>query len=99
MMLTSGPPPPLDPPLDQLVHNPVTTDPRKRVFAHEEDHGDEVYRLVWDSDDPRILEAELRIPAFGRRPSSEEIRRFWEWIRAQVRTIGPLPVEAADPRP
>lgn len=99
ILLTPGPPPPLDPPLDRLVHNPVTTDPRKRVFAFEEEVGDAVLRIVWDSDDPRVLEAELRTPGFGHRPSPAEIRRFWDWVRDQVRPIGPLPVEDADPRP
>jgi hypothetical protein len=83
-----------------MVRNPVATDPRKRVFALEEERGEAaVVRLVWDADDPEVLEAELRTPGFGRRPSSAEIRSFWDWIRTTVRPIGPLPVEAADPRP
>jgi hypothetical protein len=99
MMLIAGPPPPLDPPLERLTKNPVATDPRKQVYAFEEDREDSVVRLFWDADDPEVLEAELRAPGFGRRPTSAEIRGFWDWVRATVAPIGPLPVEAADPRP
>lgn len=99
MLLLAGPPPPVDPPLDLLQRNPVATDPRKQVYAYEEERGEAVVRLVWDADDPEVLEAELRTPGFGRRPSPAEIRRFWDWVRETIRPIGPLPVEAADPRP
>jgi len=99
MMLTKGPPPPPDPPLDLLVANPIVTDPRKRVFAFEEDRGETVGRLVWDSEDPGILEAELRAPSWGRRADPEQVRAFWAWVKEKAAPLGPLPVEAADPIP
>ena len=94
-----GPPPPLDPPLDILERNPVTTDPRKRVFAFEEERGPTVLRLIWDSDDPELLEAELRTENWGGRPGAETVREFWNWVKEKTQPIGPLPVEAADPIP
>ena len=97
LVLTKGPPPPLDPPLEIMTRNPVATDPRKQIYAFEEDQGETVYRLVWDSEDPDVMEAELRTQDWGRRPSAEQVRTFWNWIRERVRPIGPLPVEAADP--
>ncbi len=98
-MLTGGPPPPPTPPLEILAPNPVTTDPRKRVYAYEEDHGERVVRLVWDADDPTILEAEYRAPIYGARLPAEEVPGFWAAVKALVAPIGPLPVDGADPRP
>ena len=97
--LIPGVAPPPDPPLDLLAPNPVPTDPRKRVYAFEEDHGEWVLRLVWDADDPGLLEAEYRAPVYGRRLAASEVPRFWSAVRVLVAPIGPLPVEAADPRP
>ncbi|MFI5418999.1 MAG: hypothetical protein ACHQ2Y_08920 [Candidatus Lutacidiplasmatales archaeon] len=99
MLLTPGPPPPPEPPLEILVPNPVTTDPRKRVFAFEEDRGEWVLRIVWDSDDPTVLEAEYRAPIYSKRLAKEEIPGFWQAVKEKVSVLGPLPVEAADPRP
>ncbi len=99
MQLTPGPPPPPSPPLDLLAPNPVATDPRKRVFAFEEEHDDYVVRLVWDADDAAVLEAECRAPLPGRRLPNAEVARFWGDVKRLVASIGPLPVESADPRP
>ena len=98
-MLTQGPPPPLDPPLDVLERNPVATDPRKQVYHVEEERGETVFRLIWDADDPGLLEAEMRTSAWGKRPTAAEVRALWDWVKETVRPIGPLPVEAADPMP
>ena len=65
IMLTPGPPPLPDPPLDILEHEPVVTDPRKRIFAYEEESEGGVVRLVWDAEDPAFLEAEFRMPFYG----------------------------------
>jgi hypothetical protein len=97
MMLTKGPPPPLDPPLDFLEHEPVTTDPRKRIFTHEEPIEDGLLRIVWDSQDPEFLEAELRSPLYDRRPTPEQVRRFWAAVKTRVAALGPLPIDGADP--
>jgi hypothetical protein len=97
--LVPGVPPPPDPPLDLLAPNPITTDPRKRVFAYEEEHPDWVVRLVWDADDPRILEAECRAPIYGGRLPASEVPRFWAVVKGLTRPLGPLPVDGADPRP
>lgn len=97
--LTPGPPPPPAPPLDLLEPNPVPTDPRRRVFAFEEEHDRWVVRLVWDTDDPGLLEAECRAPVYGRRLPDEEVGRFWAAVRRLVAPLGPLPVESADPIP
>jgi hypothetical protein len=99
MMLTPGPPPPPNPPLDVLEPNPVLTDPRKRVYAFESDRGEFVVRLVWDSDDPELLEAECRAPMHGQRPPPDQVRQFWAAVKELVAPIGPLPIESADPRP
>jgi hypothetical protein len=99
IMLMPGAPPPPDPPLEILAPNPVATDPRKRVYAFEADHGDWVVRLVWDSDDPELLEAECRAPLYHQRLPSAEVARFWAAVKELVAPIGPLPVEAADPPP
>jgi len=98
-MLMAGPPPPANPPLDILVPNPVTTDPRKRVFAYEEDRGDWVVRLVWDADDPEVLEAERREPVYDRRLSREQVAEFWAAVKRLIAPLGPLTVDGADPRP
>ncbi len=99
MMLTPGPPPLPSPPLDILEPNPVVTDPRKKVYAFEADHGDWIVRLIWDSDDPELLEAECRAPLYHERLPREEVRRFWAAVKELVAPIGPLPVDSADPRP
>lgn len=99
LLMGSRPPPP-DPPLEILQPNPVATDPRKRVFAYEEEQpGDWVLRLVWDSEDPGILAAEYRAPIYDRRLPRAEVPRFWQAVKAKTAPLGPLPVEAADPRP
>lgn len=97
--LMGGLPPPSEPPLDFLERNPVTTDPRKRIFHFEQERDDWVLRLVWDSDDPTILEAEFRAPHYGSRPTNEQVRKFWAAVKELVRPLGPLPVVGADPRP
>lgn len=94
-----GPPAPLDPPLDILRRNPVATDPRRQVYSYEEDRGDWVLRLVWDMEDPDVLEAEYRAPMFGGRLEKEKVPAFWQAVKALVQELGPLPVDAADPRP
>jgi hypothetical protein len=99
VMLTPGVPPPPDPPLEILERNPVPTDPRKRVYAFEEEHPDWVVRLVWDADDPEVLEAECRAPLYDRRLPRGEVPKFWAAVKALIAPIGPLPVESADPRP
>jgi hypothetical protein len=99
MMLTGGPPPPPAPPLDLLEPNPVPTDPRKRVYAYEEDRGGWVLRLVWDADDPELLEAEYRAPIYGARLAPSEVPGFWAEVKRLVAPLGPLPVDGADPRP
>ena len=98
VMLTPGPPPPPPPPLPILAPNPVPTDPRKRVYAYEEEHPDWVVRLVWDADDPEVLEAECRAPIYGARLPPAEVARFWAAVKALLAPLGPLPVESADPR-
>jgi hypothetical protein len=99
IMLMPGLPPPPIPPLDILVPNPVTTDPRKRVFAYEEERGSWVVRLVWDADDPEILEAECREPIYDRRLSREQVAEFWAAVKQLIAPLGPLAVDGADPRP
>ena len=94
-----GLPPPPDPPLDLLAPNPVPTDPRKHVFAYEADHDTWALRLVWDADDPELLEAEYRAPVYGRRLPKEEVARFWAEVKELVAPLGPLPIASADPRP
>jgi len=99
MVLIPGSVPPPDPPLDLLAPNPVTTDPRKRVYAFEEESGERVVRLVWDADDPELLEAEYRAPFYGKRLPPEDVAKFWTAVKRLTEPIGPLPVESADPRP
>ena len=99
VMLMPGPPPPPEPPLDLLEPNPVPTDPRRRVFAYEEDRGDWVVRLVWDTDDPELLEAECRAPYLGRRLPPAVVTAFWAAVKELIAPIGPLPVDGADPFP
>ncbi len=98
-MALLGAPPPPDPPLEILGRNPVPTDPRRRVWAFEEDRGGWVLRLVWDEEDPGVLEGEYRAPLYGRRPTPEELRAFWAAVKEKVASLGPLPILAADPRP
>ena len=100
MVLMGSAPPPLDPPLELLVPNPVATDPRKRVFAYEEEReGDWVLRLVWDADDPDMMEAEYRAPIYNRRLPRDEVPKFWAAVKEKVGELGPLVVDSADPRP
>lgn len=99
VLLMPGPPPAPEPPLAVLAPNPITTDPRKRVFAFEEEHEDWVLRLVWDADDPELLEAECRAPLYGQRLPATEVPRFWAAVKSLLSPLGPLPVESADPRP
>jgi hypothetical protein len=94
-----GPPPPLEPPLEILRPRPVATDPRRRVFAAAREVEDGEVRLVWDSDNPEILDAELRVPQPVPRAAPEVVRRFWATVKEMIRPIGPLPVLGADPRP
>ena len=97
--LVPGVPPPPDPPLDLLAPNPIATDPRKRVYAYEEEHDAWVVRLVWDADDPGMLEAECRAPIYGGRLPAREVPRFWAAVKALTAPLGPLAVDGADPRP
>ncbi len=99
VMLMPGTPPPPDPPLERMLRNPVATDPRKRVFAYEEDRGDYVVRLAWDADDPGYLEAECRKPLYGARLPPDEVAEFWAAVKALAAPLGPLRIDAADPRP
>jgi len=99
MTLMPGVAPPPDPPLDILAPNPIPTDPRKRVFAFELEKEEWVVRLVWDADDPLLLEAECRAPLYGQRLPTSDVRKFWAIVKELVAPLGPLPVESADPRP
>jgi hypothetical protein len=98
-LVLMGPAPPAMPPLDLLEPNPVTTDPRKRVFAYEEEREGWVLRLVWDADDPDVLEAEYRAPYYGRRLPRAEVPGFWAAVREKTGVLGSLAVDGADPRP
>ena len=99
LLMGSTPPPPA-PPLDILERNPVTTDPRKRIFAFEEERdGGWVLRLVWDTDDPGILEAEYRAPLYRQRLPRSEVPGFWAAVKSHTQPLGPLPVDGADPMP
>ncbi len=99
-MVLLGPTPPLMPPLDLLEPNPVPTDPRRRIFAYEEERpGGWVLRLVWDSDDPDVLEAEYRAPVYASRLGKAQVTEFWDAVKSLTGALGRLPVEAADPRP
>ncbi|HZY70406.1 MAG TPA: hypothetical protein VFF67_05445 [Thermoplasmata archaeon] len=94
-----GPPLPPDPPLDILEHAPVVTDPRRRIFAFEEELDDGVLRIVWDAENPEVLEAELRAPYFDRRLPRSKVPRFYRSVKERVGSLGPLPILAADPKP
>lgn len=74
------------------------TDPRKQIYVQEAEHDGGVIILHWDGDNPEILEAEFRAP---RRTgfSREAVRPFWDAVKVQIAELGPLPIEAADPRP
>ena len=99
LSLIPGIAPPTVAPLDVLEVNPVPTDPRKRVYAFEEEHDGWVVRLVWDADQPELLEAEYRAPNIGTRVPNERVREFWAAVKLLTAPIGPLPVDGADPRP
>ena len=99
-MVLLGPAPPPTPPLDLLEPNPVPTDPRRRIFAFEEERPDGwVLRLVWDSEDPEVLEAEYRAPLYDRRLARSAVAGFWAAVKEKTEVLGPLAVEGADPRP
>ncbi len=97
--LMPGSPPPPPPPLEILAPNPVPTDPRRRVFSYEEDRGPFVVRLIWDAEEPELLEAECRAPLYGQRLPKKDVPEFWKAVRELVAPLGRLPVEGADPRP
>ena len=99
MMLTKGPPPPPDPPLEILSHEPVPTDPRKRIFAFEEEAAGGVVRLVWDSEDPGFLEAEFRLASYAGRLPPDQVRTFWAAVKARTQALGKLAIDGADPVP
>jgi hypothetical protein len=100
MMLMGTSPPPPGPPLDILSRNPVPTDPKKRVWAFEEERpGGWILRLVWDADEPEYLEAEYRAPVYNRRLPRTEVPGFWAAVKEKTSEIGPLAVDSADPRP
>lgn len=97
VLLGSLPPPP-SPPLALLVPEPVSTDPRKRIYAWEGPWAEGTLRLKWDADYEDVLEAEYRVS--DRRPlRAEEVRAFWAEVKSKVAELGPLPVDDADPRP
>ena len=98
-MTLAGPALPPDPPLEILERNPVATDPRKRVYAFEQELEGGVVRIVWDADDPELLEAEFRTPEYGGRLAPDRVAGFWAEVKRLIAPIGPLPVEGADPRP
>ncbi|MGI0052786.1 MAG: hypothetical protein ACRECR_00810, partial [Thermoplasmata archaeon] len=97
--LTPGPPPPPVPPLDLMEAEPVATDPSMRVYAHLADLDPGMIRLAWHANDPTHLVAEYREPRSVARLSPERIRRFWDAVRPMLTELGPVPIEAADPRP
>ncbi len=99
LTLMPGAPPPLPPPLEILAPNPVLTDPRRRVYSYEEEHGAWVVRLVWDAEEPGLLEAECRAPLYGERLPKKDVPEFWNAVKKLVAPLGRLPVEGADPRP
>ncbi|MGA8709804.1 MAG: hypothetical protein ABSA63_03950 [Thermoplasmata archaeon] len=99
MTLMPGVAPPPDPPLDILAPNPVPTDPRKRVYSFELEKDDWVVRLIWDADDPDLLEAECRAPLYGQRLPRSDVPKFWAVVKELIAPIGPLAVASADPRP
>jgi hypothetical protein len=98
-MLTPGPPPLPDPPLEILENEPVVTDPRKRIYTHEEESEGGVVRLVWDAEDPEFLEAEFRMPFYGGRLPPDRVRAFWSAVKEQTKGLGPLAIDGADPTP
>ena len=99
LLMGSAPPPP-GPPLDILERNIVTTDPRKRIWAFEEEQpAGWALRIVWDADEPEYLEAEYRAPIYNRRLPRSEVPGFWAAVKARIAPLGPVPVDSADPRP
>jgi hypothetical protein len=97
-LLLGGSPPPPSPPLALLEPEPVSTDPRKRIYAWEGPWSEGTLRLKWDADYADVLEAEYRV--HERRPlRPEEVRAFWAEVKGKVAELGPLPVDDADPRP
>ncbi len=99
LVLLGGSPPPPRPPLDLLEPEPVATDPTMRVFAHVTEFAPGLIRIAWRANDPGHLVAEYREPLTVARLPPERVRRFWEALRPLLAEIGPLPIEAADPRP
>lgn len=98
LVLMGSLPMPPSPPLDLLVPEPVSSDPRKRLFAWEGRWQGGVVRLRWDADAAGLLDAEYRIPE-RRRIAPKEVRAFWEEVKRRVTPLGPLVVESADPWP
>ncbi|MCI4345906.1 MAG: hypothetical protein L3K07_04050 [Thermoplasmata archaeon] len=98
-LVLMGAPPPPQPPGDFLAPVPPGPDPRKRIFAFEEEEGEGVVRIVWDADDPERLNVELRLPGYGSRLPPERIRKFWTAVRARLAPLGTVRVEASDPPP
>lgn len=97
-MLLGALPPPPGPPLALLEPEPVSTDPRKRIYAWEGPWAEGTLRLKWDADYADVLEAEYRIEARRVLPA-EEVRAFWGEVKRHTQELGPLQVEAVDPSP
>ena len=55
--------------------------------------------IEWDADDPQFLEADFRAPLFERRPTSDQVRAFWNAVAERTVSLGPLPIHGADPTP
>jgi hypothetical protein len=98
VLLTPGPPPPPAPPVDFLEPEAVATDPTARLFTFHEPFEQGILRYVWSGGDPSALTVEYRGPAYAPRVPTETVRRFWATVKSRLAEIGPLPVEAADPR-
>lgn len=98
-MVLLGTPPPPEPPLPFLVREPIVTDPRRAIYTFEELVEEGVLRLVWNPEEPQGLVAEFRLPELGPRLPAARIQRFWKAAKERLAELGPLPVEAADPRP
>jgi hypothetical protein len=97
-MLMAGPPPPPAPPLDILRPEAVATDPTVRLYSHLERFGPGAIRLAWQASEPRALVAEYREPQLVARLPAATVRNFWSVVKERLAELGPLPVEAADPR-
>jgi len=98
-MLTSGPPPPAEPPIAEMDRRPVPTDPRPQIYGLDAEIPEGLLHLSWNAEDPEHLVAELRVPTSDRHVSPAAIARFWDAVRDRTRTLEGIQVEAADPRP